>query len=93
MSDNGTEKKVYNLGSLGIEETDSCPCCGRQLKALLEDNEGGVIVGKGGEWVCLGCGVMFMPRSKMRKILEKMKEAQSRIIKPQLVVPPGLGRG
>jgi hypothetical protein len=93
MNDNGSDKKTYNVASLGIEETDSCPCCKRLLKGLVEEYDGGVLVGKGGEWICLGCGVMFMPKSKLRKIMERMKEAQSKIIRPQFIPPPGLGRG
>ncbi len=84
MSDNGA-KREFDVTSLGIVETDSCPCCKRQLKGLVEENEGGAIVGKNGDWLCLNCGVVFMPKSKLEKIKEVNKP--SGIIKPQLVVP------
>lgn len=87
MSDNGTDKKVFDVRTLGIEETDSCPVCKRQLKALMEENEGGALLGKGGEWVCLACGTLFIPKSRLRKMIETLKEQQSPIIKPKLVVP------
>ncbi len=88
MSDNGTEsKKFYDVRSLGIEETDSCPCCKRQLKGMVEENEGGALQGKGGEWICLSCGSMFIPKSRLRKMVEVMKVQEGRIIKPHLVVP------
>jgi len=93
MSDNGTEKKTYDIRSLGIEETDCCPCCKRQLKALVEENEGGFLRDQAGSWVCMSCGVTFMPKSQLRKIIGGLKERQSRIIKPSLVLPPGVGRG
>ena len=87
MSDNGTPKKVFDVRALGIEETDSCPVCKRQLKALVEENEGGALQGRGGEWICLGCGALFIPRSRLRKMVEALKKEESRIIKPTLVVP------
>ena len=87
MSDNGTPKKVYDVRNLGIEETDSCPCCKRQLKALVEENEGGCLMGRSGEWICMGCGVVFIPKSRLKKMIEALKVEQSRIIKPTLVIP------
>jgi uncharacterized protein with PIN domain len=93
MTNNVNPQKVYDVRNLGIEETDSCPCCKRQLKALVEENEGGAMQGKGGEWICLGCGSMFIPKSRLRKMVEALKQQQSRIIKPQLVIPSGIGRG
>ena len=87
MSDNGIEKKVYDIRALGIEETDSCPVCKRQLKGMVEENEGGALQGRSGEWICLSCGALFIPKSRLRKMIEALKKEESRIIKPTLVVP------
>ena len=91
MNDNN-EKKTYDVRTLGIEETDSCPCCKRQLKALVEENDGGALMGKGGEWICLNCGLMFIPKSRLKKMIEALKEQQNLIIKPKLFVPGLMGR-
>jgi len=90
MSDDNN-KKTYDVRTLGIEETDSCPCCKRQLKALVEENDGGALTGNGGEWICLNCGSMFMPKSKLKKTIEALKERQNLIIKPKLFVPGLMG--
>lgn len=89
VSNNGTEikTKFYDVRILGIEETDFCPVCKRQLKALVEENEGGCLQGRGGEWICLGCGAVIIPKSRLKKMVESMKQQESRIIKPQLVIP------
>jgi hypothetical protein len=83
MSDNGTEKKDIDVTRLGIEETDSCPVCKRQLKALVLEKDGGCLIGQGGEWICTNCGILFMPKSKVKKMLAAGKD-QSRIIKPNM---------
>jgi rubrerythrin len=87
MNDTGTPNKFYDVHTLGIEETDSCPVCKRQLKALVEEYDGGTLQGKGGEWICLACGVIFIPKSRLGKMIEAFKQEQNRIIKPALVVP------
>jgi uncharacterized protein with PIN domain len=89
-NDNGTPKKTYDVRSLGIEETDSCPVCKRQLKALIEENEGGCIQGRMGEWICFACGTMFIPKSRLRKMIEAFKAEESRIIKPQFILPSAI---
>jgi hypothetical protein len=91
MGDNGTVKKVYDIRSLGIEETDFCPCCRRLLKGLVEENEGGFLRDQVGNWVCTNCGVTFMPKSVLRKLIQGMRE-KSLIIRPQFIPPPGVNR-
>jgi hypothetical protein len=52
------QKKDFDVRSLGIEETDSCPVCKRLLKSIVEENEGGAVVGRSGDWICLSCEVV-----------------------------------
>ena len=85
--DNGTPKKVYDVRTLGIEDTDSCPVCKRQLRGMVEENEGGALQGRSGEWICTNCGAVFIPKSRLKKMMEALKAEQSRIIKPTLVIP------
>ena len=86
MSDNGTEKKDIDVTRLGIEETDCCPCCKRQLKALVLEKDRGCLIGESGEWICSNCGILFMPKSKVKKMLDAANE-KSRIIKPNMAMP------
>jgi uncharacterized protein with PIN domain len=85
MNDTGTPNKFYDVRTLGIEETDSCPCCKRQLKALVMEKDGGCLIGQGGEWICPNCGILFMPKSKLKKMFDAVKE-RGRIIKPNMAI-------
>lgn len=67
-----TQMKIYAEG-------DMCPACGKTLAAMDKENGGKLLSISGAMFVCLRCGNMFVPRSRIKFM---MQAADRKIVDP-----------